>query len=221
MQSSRSLQPRLGRGFTALTSSYPRKVVLNRALHKLPFKVLTCRRIVKCIQPQDWFATIDLKDAYIHVSILLRHRPFLRFAFEGRAWQYRVLPLGLSLSPRAFMKVVEGALTLIWEVNRVPNYLNDWPILAQSREQLCDHRDLVFRHLSQLGLWVSWENSMLSPVQRISFLGVSWHKCPGILLSHLLLWSHTQFKSLCAVHIPGKLNRAVDALSRQLTFSGE
>ncbi len=51
-----------------------------------------------------------LNDAYIHVSILLRHRPFLWFAFEGRAWQYRVLPLGVCLSPRAFTKIVEGAL---------------------------------------------------------------------------------------------------------------
>ncbi len=85
--------------------------VLNRALHKLTFKMLTHRRIIKCIQPQDMFAAINLKDAYIHVLILLWHRPFLRFAFEGRAWQYRVLPLGLSLSPRAFTKVIEGALT--------------------------------------------------------------------------------------------------------------
>ncbi len=68
--------------------------VLNRALHKLPFKMLTHRCMIKCIQPQDWFAAIDLKDAYFHVSILPRHRPFLRFAFEGRAWQYKVLPFG-------------------------------------------------------------------------------------------------------------------------------
>ncbi len=45
--------------------------VLNRALHKLPFKMLTHRCIIKCIQPQDWFAAIDLKDAFIYVSILL------------------------------------------------------------------------------------------------------------------------------------------------------
>ncbi len=147
--------------------------VLNRALHKLPFKMLTHRRMIKCIQPQDWFAAIDLKDAYFHVSILPRHRPFLRFAFEGRAWQYRVLPVGLSLSPRVFTKVVEGALTLLREVGvRILNYLDDWLILAQSREQLGDHRDLVLRHLSQLGLRVNWEKSKLSPVQRISFLGV-------------------------------------------------
>ncbi len=44
-----------------------------------------------------------------------------------------------------------------------------WLILTQSREQLSDHRDLVLRHLSQLGLRVNWEKSKLSPVQRISF----------------------------------------------------
>ncbi len=147
--------------------------VLNRALHKLPFKMLTHRRMIKCIQPQDWFAAIDLKDAYFQVLILPRHRPFLRFVFEGRAWQYRVLPFGLSLSPRVFTKVVEGALTPLREVGvRILNYLDDWLILAQSREQLGDHRDLVLRHLNQLGLRVNWEKSKLSPVQRISFLGV-------------------------------------------------
>ncbi len=41
------------------------------------------------------------------------------------------------------------------------------------------------------------------------------------LARHLLFWSHTQFKSLRIVHIPGKLNRVADALSRQLTFTGE
>ncbi len=125
------------------------------------------------VQDADAQAQIDLKDAYLHVSILPRHRPFLQFAFEGRAWQYRVLPFGLSLSPRVFTKVVEGALTPLREVGvRILNYLDDWLILAQSREQLGDHRDLVLRHLSQLGLRVNWEKSKLSPVQRISFLGV-------------------------------------------------
>ncbi len=84
-----------------------------------------------------------------------------------------VLPLGLSLSPRAFTKVIEGALTPLREAGAsIPNYLDDWPILAQSREQLCDYRDLVLRHLSQWGLRVNWEKSKLSPMQRISFLGV-------------------------------------------------
>ncbi len=147
--------------------------VLNRALHRLPFKMLTPKRIFGCIRPQDWFAAIDLKDAYFHVLILPRHRPFLRFAFEGRAYQYKVLPFGLSLSPRVFTKVAEAALVPLREQGvRILNYLDDWLILAQSRDQLCEHRDLVLSHLSQLGLQVNWEKSKLSPVQRISFLGM-------------------------------------------------
>ncbi len=147
--------------------------ILNRALHKLPFRMLTQRCIFQCICPFDWFAAIDLKDAYFHVSILPRHRPFLRFAFEGRAYQYKVLPFGLSLSPRVFTKVVEAALVPLREAGiRVLNYLDDWLILAQSRALLCEHRDTVLGHLSQLGLRVNWEKCKLSPVQRISFLGM-------------------------------------------------
>ncbi len=137
--------------------------VLNRALHRLPFKMLTPKRIFGCVRPQDWFAAIDLKDAYFHVSILLRHRPFLRFAFEGRAYQYKVLPFGLSLSPRVFTKVAEAALVPLREQGvRILNYLDDWLILAQSQDQLCEHRDMVLSHLSQLGLQVNWEKSKLS-----------------------------------------------------------
>ncbi len=147
--------------------------VLNRALHKLPFKMLTQKRIFGCVRPLDWFAAIDLKDAYFHVSILPRHRPFLRFAFEGQAYQYKVLPFGLSLSPRVFTKVVEAALVPLREQGvRILNYLDDWLILAQSRKQLSAHRDLVLKHLSLLGLRVNWEKSKLVPTQRISFLGM-------------------------------------------------
>ncbi len=245
--------------------------VLNRALHKLPFKMRKRRRIIKCIQPQDWFAAIDLKDAYFHVSILLRHRPFLRFAFIGRAWQYRVLPFGLSLSPRVFTKVVEGALTPWREVGvRILNYLDDWLILAQSREQLGDPRDLVLRHLKQfqrllghmasaaavtplgllhmrplqhwlhsrvprwavhlalrqfrpllLGKHVLVRTDNTAAVSYINRLGGIRSHSMSQLARHLLLWSHTHFKSLRAVHISGQFNCAAEALLWQLSFPGE
>ncbi len=50
---------------------------------------------------------------------------------------------------------------------RSHSQLDDWLILAQSRDQLCKHRDMVLCHLSLLGLRVNWEKSKLSPVQRI------------------------------------------------------
>ncbi len=131
--------------------------VLNRALHKLPFKMLTHRRMINYIKPQDWFAAIDLKDAYFHD---LKTVPTVCVRRSGMAIQgppLRALPVSHC--------VHEGR-------RRILNKLDDWVILAQSREQLSGHRNLVLQHLSQLGLWVNWEKSKLSPVQRISFLGV-------------------------------------------------
>ncbi|KAI2666795.1 Transposon Ty3-G Gag-Pol polyprotein [Labeo rohita] len=72
---------------------------LNRSVMRLKFKMLTVSQVVSQIRSEDWFVTIDLKDAYFHVSILPQHRKFLRFAFRGEAYQYRVLPFGLALSP--------------------------------------------------------------------------------------------------------------------------
>jgi hypothetical protein len=147
--------------------------VFNRALLKLPFKMLTQRNILAGVQHLDWFAAVDLKDAYFHVSIRPRHRPFLRFAFEGQAYQYKVLPFGLSLSPRVFTKVAEAALAPLRGAGiRILNYLDDWLILAPSQELLCAHRDQVLEHLGRLGLQVNWEKSKLTPVQSISFLGL-------------------------------------------------
>src|SRR4029434_4633359 len=76
--------------------------VLNRALKQLKFRMLTPCRLVQFIRPNDWFITIDLKDAYFHVPIHPRHRKYLRFAFGGIAYQFNALPFGLSLAPRAF-----------------------------------------------------------------------------------------------------------------------
>ncbi len=73
------------------------------------------------------------------------------------------------------MKVAEAALVLLREQGvRILNYLDDWLIQAQSQHQLCEHRDLVLLHLSQLGLRVNWEKSKLSLMQRISFSVWSW-----------------------------------------------
>lgn len=76
--------------------------------------------------------------------------------------------MGISVQglvpPRVFMKITEVAFIPLRE-QRIC-------ILAQSQDQLCEHRDLVLRHLSLLGLQVNWEESKISSMQRISFFGM-------------------------------------------------
>ncbi len=72
---------------------------LNHALMRRPFRMITLKQILSQIRTGDWFCSLDLKDAYFHIQIAPHHRRFLRFAFEGVAYQYTVLPFGLSLAP--------------------------------------------------------------------------------------------------------------------------
>ncbi|KAI2668545.1 Gag-Pro-Pol polyprotein [Labeo rohita] len=120
----------------------------------------------------DWFLSLDLKDAYFHIQIAPHHRRFLRFAFEGVAYQYTVLPFGLSLAPRTFTKCMDAALVPLRQKGiRVLNYLDDWLILAQSEAVLISHRALLLSHLECLGLRVNLTKSTLHRSRQISFLG--------------------------------------------------
>ncbi len=110
---------------------------------------------------------------FFHIQVVQRHRRFLRFAFGGKAYQYRVLPFGLALAPRTFTKCMDAALApLRLQGIRVLNYLDDWLILAHSRELVSRHRDIVLGHIHSLGLRMNAKKSVLLPSQRTVFLGV-------------------------------------------------
>lgn len=114
MQSSRSLQTRWR--------------VLQPVLHRTHPPVHLSSGLVCSNRPEG---------AYFHVFISPRHYQFLRFAFEGRAWQYKAFPSG-SLC-------LHGSSPSSWRV-------------------------LQHRHLWRF--LVNQEKSKLTPVQRISFLGL-------------------------------------------------
>ncbi|KAI2666671.1 Transposon Ty3-G Gag-Pol polyprotein [Labeo rohita] len=146
---------------------------LNRALAKREFKMITVKQILAHIQPGDWFISVDLKDAYFHIQIAPRHRRFLRFAFEGRAYQFKVLPFGLALAPRTFTKCINAALSPLKQSGiRILNYLDDWLVIAQSRDTLEHHKCQLLEHLKRLGLTINVQKSKLRPMQNIAFLGM-------------------------------------------------
>ncbi len=98
---------------------------LNLSLYKGKFKMLTLKTIMSQIQGGDWFVTIDLKHAYFHIQVVRWHRTFLRFT------NIRSFPL----APRTFNKCMNAALApLRLQGIRLLNYLDDWLILANSRE---------------------------------------------------------------------------------------
>ncbi len=78
-----------------------------------------------------------------------------------------------GLASRTFTKCMDAALApLRLQGIRVLNYLDDWLILAHSRELVSRHKDIVLGHIHSLGLRSNAKISVLLPSQRTVFLGV-------------------------------------------------
>ncbi len=75
--------------------------------------MLTLKQILAQIHPGDWFASVDLKDAYFHIQIAPHHRRFsevcCQLSRKSTAFQYSILPSGL-LWPHALSKCINAAL---------------------------------------------------------------------------------------------------------------
>ncbi len=54
------------------------------------------------------------------------------------------------------------------------NYIDDWLILAPSHQLAVRHRDVVLAHMKELELWLNAKKSVISLLQRTTFLGVVW-----------------------------------------------
>ena len=55
------------------------------------FHMLTIKQVLECVHQDDWFISIDLKDAYFHVPIIPKHRKFLRLSFQGISYHIYII----------------------------------------------------------------------------------------------------------------------------------
>ncbi|XP_073692680.1 uncharacterized protein [Garra rufa] len=147
--------------------------VLNKHLRKYNFRMLSHSFLLRSVNHTAFFTVIDLKDAFFHISIYPPHRKFLRFAYQGVCYEFTVLPFGLSLSPRTFCLCVEAGLAPLSAAGlRILTYIDDWLILADSREEAIQSTARVLAHITALGFRVNVSKSNLTSSQNVIFLGL-------------------------------------------------
>ncbi|KAL0199690.1 hypothetical protein M9458_002877, partial [Cirrhinus mrigala] len=145
----------------------------NKHLRKYKFKMLTVGALTRSVRRGDWFATVDLKDAYFHISVYPAHRKYLRFSFQNEVYEFVTLPFGLSLAPRAFSRCIEAALSPLRHKGlRISAYLDDYLICAHSRERAERDIEMLTSHLTNLGFRINYAKSQLIPSQEIEYLGL-------------------------------------------------
>lgn len=74
-------------------------------LKRLPFERLHTADILRLISLNEWFTTLNLKNACFHIPINQASCCFLHFTFQGCLYQF-VLPFSLFLVPRVFSRCI-------------------------------------------------------------------------------------------------------------------
>ncbi|XP_061480325.1 uncharacterized protein LOC133383498 isoform X1 [Rhineura floridana] len=145
---------------------------VNRFVTYRRFKMESLHSITESLHEGDFLASIDLKEAYLHVPICIAHRKFLRFTFGHQHFQYRAMPFGLSSAPRVFSKVllILVAYLRTQGVHIYP-YLDDLLIRAKSEELAHHHLMITLNVLQTYGWLVNFDKSHLQPTQRLLHLG--------------------------------------------------
>ena len=146
---------------------------LNRFVDVSHFRMETIQSVLLSVLPDDWMASIDLREAYLQAPIHPVSRPFLRFVSKGQVYQFRVLCFGLSTAPQGFTRVMAPVSAILHSLGiRMRRYLDDWLVQSSSRESLLRDLPVVLDLCRELGIVVNPEKSNLIPSQVVQYLGV-------------------------------------------------
>ena len=85
---------------------------------------------------QEWTASIDIRDAYLHVPMHKAVRKYLRFAVNKRVYEFTCLPFGLATLPQEFTKLQHPIIALLRKRGvKLHVSLDNWLIHADTPEQ--------------------------------------------------------------------------------------
>ena len=146
---------------------------LNSHIHAPHFRMFTTNSVLSSVRKGDYAFKIDLQDAYFHVPIHPSSKKYLRFAFENKVYQFRVLPFGLNTAPQVFTRLGHTGYLHRQGMSVIP-YLDDWLIHHPDRQVLLRHQAQLLNvdTLDLVGFILNRKKSELDLTQDLQFLGI-------------------------------------------------
>ena len=145
---------------------------LNEHVQYEHFKMHSIQTALDMMRPNCWMGSVDLKDAYYSVPICETQLRFLRFKWGNSYYQFTVLPNGLACAPRFFTKILNPVFAVLREKgHECFQYIDDSFVVADSVESCRESLEILSEMLEGLGFGLHPEKSVVTPVQRLVFLG--------------------------------------------------
>ncbi|XP_071127737.1 uncharacterized protein [Mytilus edulis] len=147
---------------------------LNEHLEYKHFKMETFKSALELVKNKNFFAKLDIKDAYYSLGIKKEDSKFLRFTWKGQLYQFTAMPNGLSPAPRIFTKLLKPVLSSLRKEGYVNcAYIDDILLVGDTYEECLNNVQETMKLFDSLGFTIHKEKSVVVPAQNIEFLGFS------------------------------------------------
>lgn len=145
---------------------------LNEFVSTEHFKLEDSRTVVNIMRKDMYMATLDLRDAYHLISIHPESRKYLRFRYDGKLYQYSVLPFGLSVAPLVFTKLLKPLVSTLRAAGyRSVVYLDDIWLAGLPLEECNNNIYATVKLFTDVGFLLNEDRSVLRPQQCVKYLG--------------------------------------------------
>ncbi|KAK3101403.1 hypothetical protein FSP39_003322 [Pinctada imbricata] len=139
---------------------------LNLFLPYEHFKMEGIHMLKDLLTKNDWMIKIDLKDAYLTVSIAEEDRQYLKFLWKDKVMQFSSLPFGIALAPRVFTKLMKVPMAILRRLGiRLIVYLDDILIMNQSLAELQSDLSTAVYLLRGLGFIINAKKICFHPYE--------------------------------------------------------
>jgi hypothetical protein len=146
---------------------------LNEGLEIEKMKMETLSKILIWIKQGYFMISMDLESGYQHVPIFQEDWTKFGIKWEGKYYVFTVLPFGWKKSPLIFSRVVGKMIQhLRKDGMMIHAFLDDFLIVASSKEELLIRREKLQQELDQLGWKRAVHKGYWEPTQRLRFLGL-------------------------------------------------
>ena len=145
---------------------------LNPFVTYAHFKMDNKNMAARLMTQNCYMASVDLRQAYYMIPMAAEHRKFLKFHWNNELLQFTALPNGLACAPRQFTKLMKPVFAkLRQEGHNCLGYIDDSFIVGLDKFSCESAVQRMVQIIQELGFIIHPVKSVLSPVQRLTFLG--------------------------------------------------
>ena len=119
---------------------------LNAITKRLAYSLPSIQQLMGKFKDKSWISTIDIKSGYWHIPIREADRCKTAFIFNGKVYEWNVMPFGPTNAPPHFQKTMDKIFD---DLEYVMVYMDDITIISSSPEQHQQHLKTVFDRLAE------------------------------------------------------------------------